>query len=134
MILGFKPYLKKPIIDGVKIHTLREDEKNRWGRGCTIQMATGVRTEKYECFREEICTGVQGVEMELIKKSFDCYEWVVKVDGRKLGEMEIAQLSINDGFKSSQELKMFFFPQDSFGRYKKTEWKGKIIHWTDYRY
>ncbi|GHT36694.1 hypothetical protein AGMMS49574_28830 [Bacteroidia bacterium] len=48
----------------------------------------------------------------------------VKVDDRELGLLEIEAMAINDGFDSLQDFLLFF--EGGF--------KGKIIHWTRFRY
>ena len=64
MILGFKNQFVPAILDGTKIHTIRKDPHHRWKPGMTIQMATGVRTKKYKCFKKAICVSVQEVRIE----------------------------------------------------------------------
>lgn len=49
MILSFKEQFIPKILDGTKIHTIREDKKNRWEAGKKIHFATGVRTKNYKC-------------------------------------------------------------------------------------
>jgi hypothetical protein len=51
------------IIEEIKIHTIREDKKDRWKAGRKIHHATGVRTKNYRCFREAVCTGTQTIEI-----------------------------------------------------------------------
>jgi hypothetical protein len=136
MILGFKThfpdgeltYLEEQIIDGTKIHSLREDPKGRWRKGRSIQMATGVRSKQYEQFnkgleRLETCTGIQHCSMtyhadEVLK---------ILVDDRSLMPHEIQDLIKNDGLTRKHFVE-WFFPK------KNQEWSGKIIHWTNFRY
>lgn len=122
MILAFKPRFKEPILNGTKIHTIREDKANRWRIDRVIHMATGVRTAKYEQFDEQICTGVQ--KIEIIRTSDYMNETIVKVDGRILTEKETQTLAWNDGFLNLFDFWLFF--ADGF--------EGKVIHWTDYKY
>lgn len=63
MILSFKPQFENKILDGVKIHTIREDKNNRWEVGRKIHFATGVRTSKYNQFKEGICTWIKGIKI-----------------------------------------------------------------------
>lgn len=122
MILGFKPRFESPILSGTKIHSIRSDISNRWKEGNNIQMATGVRTKKYNCFNCAICTGTQ--KIEILRTSDYLNETIVKVDGRQLSTKEVQQLARNDGFMSLIDFWLWF----SEG------YTGKIIHWTDYRY
>jgi DNA modification methylase len=52
MVIGFKPRFVQPILNGTKIHTLREDVLNRWQPGRVMHMAIGVRTTNYYQFNE----------------------------------------------------------------------------------
>lgn len=128
MILGFKqkyhwgePTLfREKIINGSKVHTIRQDVHNRWKPGMTIQFAVGVRTKYYEQFKEGICQSTQLIE---IRRDID-YLGIVKVDGRILTESEVSTLAFNDGFWNLLAFWMWF--DDRF--------TGKIIHWTDLKY
>lgn len=104
-----------------KIHTIRTDTKNRWKPGRKIQMATGVRTKKYNCFNEDICKSVQEIDIKYIGP-FPYPQ--VKIDGRILGYCETYELALSDGFDGI----------DAFCQWFKEDFTGKIIHWTDKRY
>ena len=122
MVIGFKHRFVEPILARLKIHTIRKDNHNRWREGMKMHMATGVRTKMYNQFNEDTCKSVQ--EIEIIRVSDELNETIVKVDGRVLSEHEVYQLARNDGFENIIDFWMWF--ADGF--------KGKIIHWTEYRY
>lgn len=122
MVIGFKHRFVEPILARLKIHTIRKDNHNRWKEGMKMHMATGVRTKMYSQFNEDTCKSVQ--KIEIIRVSDDLNETIVKVDGRVLSDDEVYQLARNDGFENLIEFWMWF--ADGF--------KGKIIHWTEYRY
>lgn len=117
MILGFKPQFVPLILAGTKIHTIREDKQRRWYVGNTIHFATGVRTKKYKCFKEEFCTRVQDI---IISRKFVR----IIVDGRMLSDQEINMLAVSDGFKHAED----------FFRWFNYDFQGKIIHWTHTKY
>lgn len=117
MILGFKQQFVDKIMSGHKIHTLREDKKNRWSRYHIIHFATGVRTKDYHCFLTRHCVSVQNITIEPIEK-------VVYVDGKWLSDKGIQALVKNDGFDSIQEFWQWF----------DKPFEGKIIHWTSLKY
>lgn len=110
---NFEDKIKK----GVKLHTIRRDEKGRWKEGRKIHFATDTRTNNYNCFKEGICNGIQIIR--IIDRS-------VHVDGLKLKEDEIQYLSDNDGFDSIDDFWHWFDQYSPF--------VGKIIHWTDLKY
>lgn len=122
MVLGFNKRFPDKIMNETKIHTIREDKTNRWQQGVKIHFATGVRTKNYNCFDEGVCASTQSIE--IIRMSDYLNETVVKIDGRVLDQTEVQQLAWNDGFENLAEFWLWF--SDSF--------KGKIIHWTDYKY
>lgn len=129
MILSFKNEFIEPILFGTKIHTIREDASDRWHEGRIIHFDTNVRTPDQYRFKEDVCTGVQ----EIIICKYPAYK-DIKIDGNHLSDIAFAtpnqmQLAVNDGFESLKDLFNFFFPDDGFGMFK-----GKIIHWTDFRY
>ena len=132
MILGFKPQFKEPILNGTKIHTIREDKNNRWHFGKLIQFATGVRTKNYHCFKEGVCFGTQRIE---IKHQAGFVE--VFIDGVHFGEIyhhglddiyeytvDLINLAKNDGFENIED----------FFKWFNKDFKGKIIHWTKFKY
>lgn len=134
MILGFKSKIgnketnfKLLILDGVKIHTMREDVNLRWKKGLTIQMAYGVRTKFYENFnssRPDLskCKSVQEVRMTYLNNVLK-----VCINDKLLDDNQIAELIKNDGFSSKDDFIQWFFP---FSSLKRT-WVGRLIHWTD---
>ena len=119
MILSFKKRFVQPILEGVKIHTIREDKHDRWKSGMKIHFATGVRTKNYKQFAEKVCLGVQEIYIE-----FNAAGALVMIDGNVTSAYEKYNLALNDGFNDFGELKMFF----------NTGFKGRIIHWTALRY
>ena len=129
-----------------KIHTMREDIHNRWKPSMLIDFVINNRTkfrkvfaprlpvisiQKIEIYRrDDLPTNMHvGEKITLLytfpkiageyRKSF-----MVKIDDRWLSGGEIAELAENDGFDSVSE----FF--DWFS----DDWKGKLIHWTDFKY
>ena len=127
MVLGFKKQFPPKIRKGIKKHTIREDKPGRWKAGNTIHMSTGVRTKNYKCFKTTTCKSVQSFRIKwkggkLKKKGGNYYE--VFVDGRLLLSAEIALLSMNDGFDCIADFLKWF----------SKDFKGKIIHWTNFKY
>lgn len=120
MILGFKPQFKPKILDGTKIHTIREDKQDRWKIGYWIHFACGVRTKNYECFKQDICCGTQKIEIKWIDSTF-VRVWV---DDRPLAGIEVAALARQDGFENERQFFEWF----------DKDFKGKIIHWTNFKY
>ncbi len=128
MILGFKQQFRQPTIDGVKIHTIRDDEKRRWAAGVPIQFATGVRTKQYDKFKDGVCTGTQRVFM-----TYDQGRLEITIGSKYLyAYQEREQLAINDGFESLSAFEDWFIPICQ--RRKDGVYTGRLIHWTDFEY
>ena len=108
---------EQKIKNGVKIHTIREDSKNRWKNGKKIHFSTGARSSNYKCFKEGICVSTQNIEINYPE---------IWIDGRNLNEYEILELAINDGFDDTIDFWNWF-------EYFK-DFRGKIIHWTNLKY
>lgn len=119
MVLSFKEQFKEPIIEGNKIHSIREDKTNRWKAGNKIHFATGVRTKNYNCFKEGVCIRTQKIEFS--HKHRMPY---VSIDNKILSSYEAEDLAKKDGFDTLED----FFKW--FGK----DFKGKIIHWTGFIY
>ena len=130
MVIGFKEQFKETILKGSKIHTIREDKSNRWRAGRVMHMATGVRTKKYDCFKEAKCIKVQNIKIKHVTL-YNPNDVVVYIDGVCAGRYTngyadgyLRVLARNDGFNSVGEFLNFF----------KNDFTGKIIHWTDFKY
>jgi len=129
MILNFKPQFVDPILNGSKIHTIREDKNRKWLSGREIQFYTGLRTKKAKQFKELECVSVQHIRM------FRGIEDImILVDNRKLSDQEIHQLALNDGIKNKEELIEFFIPGKPNYHHDLNDWEGWIIHWTNKKY
>ncbi len=131
MILGFKPQFEQPILDDTKIHTLREDKNNRWVKFRKINFAVGVRTKNYRQFKFGTCYNIQ--KLTFVKND-DKFQAII---GRRLlDDTELRQLAVNDGFKSTLELREWFEPKLQTHTWH--DYDGllelKIVHWTPFLY
>lgn len=166
MILGFKTQIKgKPthFVEKIlalkieaykklytpKIHTIRNG--NRWAKGKTIQMATGVRTKNYCQFNKnidglDVCKNVQSIKIlrvdDLPKSLYNNSVYVIDIYCKSLKETfqmafkvhvgvrflnveEIIKLAVNDGFTN---------PEEMFNWFDNQNFAGQLIHWTDFTY
>jgi hypothetical protein len=123
----FPPYkfLKEHNQFKPKIHTIREDKKERWHAGNLIHFTTGARTKNINIFlKDKLCVSTQTIEIKYNKK-YDRYLLPdVLIDNKKLSILWLNILAINDGFDSVEDF-FNYFPND---------FKGKLIHWTDFSY
>lgn len=142
MILSFKTIFpwkiptnfENKIKNGVKIHSIREDPHFRWKAGRKIHMATGVRTENYNCFDDsKKCESIQSIKINYYKDEEILRRIEIIIDGdlfysqsghSSFGAENLDLLAKNDGFDSSSGFLRFF---DSCS-------EGRIIHFTPFRY
>lgn len=115
---------------GVKIHTIRADKKNRWRVGMPIHFVVNNRTPARFQFAPTI--PVKAIQEIYIRWSGAVV--YVSIDGKPFyssltNEPEMLNhrmlfLAKNDGFDSIE----------AFLQYFNSDFKGKIIHWTDFTY
>jgi hypothetical protein len=118
-----------------KLHTIREDKKDRWKSGTMIDFFINTRTKDMFRFAPRIPVVItQTIEIiyhnesrslelsKLAPKRFNHLD--VIVDNNVLEFEEVKLLAQNDGFDDIYDF-FFYFNQD---------FTGKIIHWTDKRY
>lgn len=115
-----------PIICAPKIHTIRADKKDRWKVGNKIHFVINNRTKDRFQFAPVIkCTGVQDIEIVYSRSRNDDTPFVFIGDDRVLLRThELFELAKNDGFDSIADFFAWF----------NSDFKGKIIHWTDCSY
>ncbi len=135
MILSYKKQFpwgkstdfKRKILEGSKIHTIREDPHGRWRSGKHIHHAHGVRTKNYDCFLENDCISVQSLHINYYDLDPNRQKVEVIIDGEKVYEIHdewLEELAINDGFGSV----------DNFFKWFDSDFHGKIVHWTPFKY
>lgn len=124
MLLGFKPQFREKILNGTKLHTIREDAGKRWKPGMIIHAAVGVRTKHFECFSIMGCTAVQ--DIEFIADAFG--DLTVFIDSSCLSRAEVEVLARNDGFDTLEEFEEWF--KREMKRTGTSVLKYRLIHWT----
>ncbi|MBD0822614.1 hypothetical protein [Aestuariibaculum marinum] len=108
-----------------KLHTIREDSRNRWKAGNDIHFVTGNRTKNRQQFAPVIkVKSIQKIEIKYPAWSENLNDPVVSIDGRTLSLDETQQLAWNDGFENLISFWLWF----------NEDFTGKIIHWTDLKY
>jgi len=109
-----------------KIHTIRQDKKNRWSEGQLIHFKTWEgrphHSKNIEIAPAMRVKSVQKIELKFYRKTNKLL--MLLVDDKNLGLSEIHKLAINDGFEDIESMIAYL------GR----NFSGKIIHWTDFSY
>lgn len=132
MILGFKKQFEAPIVAGSKIHTIREDAKDRWDEGKKIHFVIGNRTKHYRQIKLGECRSIQYVFMTFSRGVFEVSVGDDHYCDKYLSQVEIEELAKNDGFIGVGEFMDWFIPLIKASH--KGYFTGKIIHWTDFKY
>ncbi len=118
MLIGYTlPNAIQLIIDGVKIHTLREDPKERYKVGMILDHCTGIRTKKFKKHLQNTCTRIDQVYVNPRNKT-------VQVNGVLLTELEKQIFIANDGFPD----------QESFWNWFNQPKNLRLIQWTKHKY
>jgi len=116
-----------------KIHTIREDNNNRWKAGNDVHFVINNRSSNRFQFAPIIkCVSVQSIEIRSMLMTASEYSFIsnegvifiVEIDGKRLRRSEIKSLAINDGFDTIQD----------FFSYFNKDFTGKLINWTDLKY
>lgn len=139
-IVSFHTYLEPYPLEAItkmeltpKIHSIRDDEKDRWYAGLKIHHVYNNRTKERDNFLISPCVSVQAIRIietgRVVQdeKGNDHKKGRMRsilVDGKILNQTKMEQLAVNDGFDN---LEHFFtwFPLN---------YAGKIIHFTKLRY
>lgn len=119
-----------------KIHTIRDDVKNRWHPGKDIHfmqwIGKGYRSPCYHFAPVIPCVSVQQFDIlydkdgsisVYVDDNLFYYQTSFNESDRSC-RLKMEQLAINDGFASISYFFKFF----------NTDYSGKIIHWTDLKY
>jgi hypothetical protein len=110
-------YVQKP-----KIHTIREDEKNRWKPGVMIDFFINCRQKDMFKFAPKLpVTSTQSI---IIKRWGTRPKIYINDNPFPLTDEQVLELAQNDGFDNVKD----------FFEYFNKDFKGKIIHWTDFKY
>ena len=129
MLLTFQNRFEQPIVDRIKIHSFRIDQHDRWKTGNSIQFYVNARTKQMRKFREDgECKGIQPVEIKGIHSTQGFFIRVFIGEGLSITCTE--QFAKNDGFASAEDMRqclVAMHPDDH-------TLKGKVIHWTDFKY
>ncbi|MBC7525853.1 MAG: hypothetical protein H7239_15630 [Flavobacterium sp.] len=124
-----------------KIHTIREDKKERWKPGIKIDFFINCRQKNMFRFApvlpvvsvQEIFMTRRGTFIEISIAKIDSY---IGEDDFQLNGLQIEQLALNDGFDEYNDFRIYFSEViEKNGKATGNYWfKGKIIHWTDLKY
>ena len=107
-----------------KLHTIREDKKERWKPGTKIDFFINCRQKDMFRFAPRIPV-VSTQTIEIIADNFEFMnDYQIKIDGKLLSFDEQLELALNDGFDCLLHFFLYF----------NTDFTGKLIHWTDLKY
>lgn len=110
------------VLSSFKIHTIRRDLKDRWKVGNDIHFVINNRTK--DRFQFAPILKVKKIQTIEIQRGFAKSHLKIWIDNKSLSIEEMNELALNDGFKNL----------DHFLEWFSEDFKGKIIHWTDFSY
>lgn len=111
-----------------KIHTIREDKNNRFKPGVNLQLVIFPyqKGKRLQFAPTIVCTSTQQIIIKYFyngkTEQFDLP--TVLIDGKEIKGKQLLALANNDGFDTVKD----------FFAYFKTDFTGKIIHWTNFKY
>ncbi|WP_407483683.1 hypothetical protein [Elizabethkingia anophelis] len=124
-----------------KIHTIREDSADRWDAGKMIDFFVGTRTKNMFRFAPRIkCISIQEIFMT---RRGSMLEITIAKPGSYIGGDDFyldafknGLLAQNDGFEEYNDFRNYFIELiEKNGKETGNYWfKGKIIHWTNFKY
>lgn len=150
MILSFsKEQFKARILEGSKIHTIRGDQGDRWKPGMTIHFWRGnprnVKQNPHE-FKQGTVVSIERIIIQPSRRKVSVYS--LDDDGyleqfTTLTTDEVDLLARQDGFESTRQFWAWFNPKTAneyqvgdapFYVSGEDYFRGKLIHWTDFKY
>lgn len=112
-----------------KLHTIREDSKDRWKKGKKIDFFINVRKKDMLRFAPVLpVLSVQDIHIMYRSANIffadNMYSADVYIDKEKLSLFDLKRLARNDGFDTVEDFLAYF----------NEDFTGKVIHWTDLKY
>jgi hypothetical protein len=111
--INFMPQFESLILDGSKVHTLRDNPRAQVGD--TLQLYTGQRTKKCRLIKTVKCTAVVPVRFGA--------PMLWSIGGRDLDGYEIERFAKGDGFPCNDDMDHWFQTN------KPMPWFGWLIAW-----
>lgn len=119
MLLGFQKQFVIDVLTGQKRQTIRSYRKRPFKYGDTLHIYTGLRTKSCQKLGEAVCIEVEDI---IIKRNGKCGP-EIWVGGIWYNRSQRDWLAHQDGFKSAEELFIFF--ENNHG----LPFKGQLIKW-----
>ena len=91
--------------------------------------------KEYNCFREDVCRSIQSIQIQHLdeKPYYQIRETRVIIDG-KLYFRRIAFKDDPQGVMEKPAKNDGFDSVEDFFKWFHSDFQGKIVHWTDFRY
>lgn len=132
MNMMFEKQFIEPLQKGVKIHSIRVDEKNRWKGFRVIHFKAwsgkGYRSSMIDIIERKSMQSTQRVFMSIEPDGLHMTVGTHELFGRH----EKEEFAINDGFKDWNAFEDYFYPLVE--KMEDQTYTAKLIHWTDKRY
>ena len=114
MNINYKKEMERALVNGVKIHTIRQKPI---AVGTMMNHIVYPYHKERRCVLSNFCISTQAIVIEPSLK-------IIEVDGKGLSDFDTERVAKNDGFNSIEDFWSFF----------KEPYQGMIIHWTNTKY
>ena len=112
-LYNFQPRFEKPILDGIKTHTIRARRRHPDKPGNTLHLYVGLRHPGARLLMRPTCTRVEDIEI--------LGKFLIVIAGVQLCGDELESLAVRDGFTSHSNMIAFWRGKFPF--------VGHLIHW-----
>lgn len=129
---SFQKQFEKPMREGIKPQTMRNERKRHARPGEELQLYYAMRTKQCRLIGLATCSAVTPVRIDFSRN-------VIKIEGRPFirGMVALNAFSVRDGFEDWDS--MFYFwnathaKDDGVGQNHLVAWSGVLIEWTNFR-
>ncbi len=148
---SFKQRFAQPILDGMKLHTIRADRQRHARPGEEMQLYTGMRTRQCRLIARVICTEILPILIDLSEQeviisgdgsAISGWPWPVKDWSKMAGDDFVIHgmlltrfnggvetLARNDGFASWDAMREFWIEEHGAPPDDEHVFVGKLIGW-----
>jgi hypothetical protein len=115
---------KNKILNGIKIHTIRQHRKRPFKIGDILFHYENWRSPEVEMFHTNKCLYLEDIKITKCREGCRVVLWILIGNFYIISEDELNTLAINDGFDNYEDFKNYFIKSG-------LPFKGQIIGWKE---
>lgn len=132
---SFQKQFEKPIVDGLKPHTLRNERKRHARPGEEVQLYVGMRTKHCRLLGRATCKAITPIRIDFKRCAIR-----IGARGTIHGIQRLDAFAVTDGFADWAGMRAFWMKEH--GKKKQADgspapplvcWSGVIIEWAGFR-